>query len=59
MKRFLTAALAALLLFSLSACGGTPADDVPESPDADTPSQEPETPPAPTPEELAAAAASW
>ena len=44
MKRFLTAALAALLLFSLPACGGTPADDVPEVPDADTQPQEPETP---------------
>ena len=54
MKRFLTAALAALLLFSLSACGGTPADDVPEMPDADTQPQEQDTPPEPTPEELAA-----
>ena len=36
MKRFLTAALAALLLFSLPACGGTPADAVPETPDANT-----------------------
>lgn len=54
MKRFLTAALAALLLFSLPACGGTPADDVPEVPDADTQPQEQDTPPEPTPEELAA-----
>lgn len=54
MKRFLTAALAALLLFSLPACGGTPADAVPETPAADTQPQEPETPPEPTPEELAA-----
>ena len=54
MKRFLTAALAALLLFSLPACGGTPADAVPETPDANTQPQEPETPPEPTPEELAA-----
>ena len=54
MKRFLTAALAALLLFSLSACGGTPADDVPEMPDANTQPQEQDTPPEPTPEELAA-----
>ena len=41
MKRFLTAALAALLLFSLPACGGTPADAVPETPDANTQPQEP------------------
>lgn len=54
MKRFLTAALAALLLLSLASCGGTPADDVPEVPDADTQPQEQDTPPEPTPEELAA-----
>ena len=54
MKRFLTAALAALLLLSLASCGGTPADDVPEMPDADTQPQEQDTPPEPTPEELAA-----
>ena len=54
MKRFLMAALATLLLFSLPACGGTPADDVPEVPDADTQPQEQDTPPEPTPEELAA-----
>ena len=54
MKRFLTAALAALLLFPLPACGGTPADAVPETPAGDTQPQEPETPPEPTPEELAA-----
>lgn len=52
MKRFLTAALAALLLFSLSACGSSPADETPEEPA--TQPQEPETPPEPTPEELAA-----
>ena len=50
MKRFLTAALAALLLLSLASCGGTPADDVPEVPDADTQPQEQDTPPEPTPE---------
>ena len=45
---------AALLLLSLASCGGTPADDVPEVPDADTQPQEQDTPPEPTPEELAA-----
>ena len=55
MKRFLTAALAALMLLTLSACGGAPAQDSPDSPELAEPQpQEPETPPEPTPEELAA-----
>ena len=52
MKRFWTAALAALTLFSLSACGSP---DVPDRPEAvETQPQEPEPAPEPTPEELAA-----
>ena len=55
MKRFLTAALAALLLFSLSACGGSPTEDAPDKPNVVEPQpQEPEPVPEPTPEELAA-----
>ena len=55
MKRFLTAALAALMLLTLSACGGAPAQDSPDPPELAEPQpQEPETPPEPTPEELAA-----
>ena len=55
MKRFLTAALAALMLLTLSACGSAPAQDSPDPPELAEPQpQEPETPPEPTPEELAA-----
>ena len=55
MKRFFAAALAALLLFSLPACGLPETEDTAsQAPAADPQPQEPETPPEPTPEELAA-----
>lgn len=56
MKRFLTAALAALLLLTLPACGLLEKEENPPSqePVSDPQPQEPEAPAAPTPEELAA-----
>ena len=56
MKRFLTAALAALLLLTLSACGLLEKEENPHSqePVSDPQPQEPEAPLEPTPEELAA-----
>ena len=56
MKRFLTAALAALLLLTLPACGLLEKEENPPSqePVSDPQPQEPEVPAAPTPEELAA-----
>ena len=54
MKRFFAAALAALLLFSLPACGLPETEDAAAQEPAAPQPQEPETPPEPTPEELAA-----
>ena len=51
MKRFFTAALAALLLLALPACG---AQDVTEQPPVTEEAEEPAPPPEPTEEELAA-----
>ena len=51
MKRFLSAALAALLLLALPACG---AQDVTEQPPVTEEAEEPAPPPEPTEEELAA-----
>ena len=56
MKRFLTAALAALLLLSLSACGSSREQEetAPEEPVSDPSPRSRRRLPAPTPEELAA-----
>ena len=54
MKRFLAAALAALTLLMPTACGGSPAEEAPQEPAVPQAQEEPETPPEPTPEELAA-----
>lgn len=51
MKRLFAAALAAWTLLTLTACARTAPEDVPEEP---TVTEEPESPPEPTPEELAA-----
>ena len=56
MKRFFAAFLAAMTLLTLTACGGqseTPPPPADEKAEAPAP-QEPQTPPEPTPEELAA-----
>ena len=56
MKRFFAAALAAMTLLSLAACGGqagTPPPPTEEKTETPAP-QEPQAPPEPTPEELAA-----
>ncbi len=54
MKRFLTALPAVLFLLFLAACGTSSAEETPADPVVDPQLQEPETPPEPTPEELAA-----
>ena len=55
MKRLLAAAMTALTLLMLAACGSSPAEEAPQEPAASQVQEEPETPPEPTPEELAAA----
>ena len=54
MKRLLAAAMTALILLMLAACGSSPAEEAPQDPAASQVQEEPETPPEPTPEELAA-----
>ena len=54
MKRLLAAAMTALTLLMLAACGSSPAEEAPQEPAASQVQEEPETPPEPTPEELAA-----
>ena len=54
MKRLLAAAMTALILLMLAACGSSPAEEAPQEPAASQVQEEPETPPEPTPEELAA-----
>ena len=54
MKRLFTILLAVLSLLSLTACGGSPTEETSQEPLVDIQPQEPEAPPEPTPEELAA-----
>ena len=54
MKRLFTILLAGLSLLSLTACGGSPTEETSQEPSVDIQPQEPEAPPEPTPEELAA-----
>ena len=54
MKRLFTILLAVLSLLSLTACGGSPTEETSQEPLVDIQPQEPEAPPEPRPEELAA-----
>jgi len=52
--RFFAALVSLSLALSLTACGGSPTEETSQEPLVDIQPQEPEAPPEPTPEELAA-----
>ena len=53
-RRLFVCFLALTMLLSLTACGGSPTEETSQEPLVDIQPQEPEAPPEPTPEELAA-----